>query len=57
LCVRQKLWGKARTYCEAALALQPGRAAHLTLAHLLDSLGEAEAAQTHFRRAAEIEVD
>lgn len=57
LCVRQKLWGKARTYFEAALALNPSRAAHLALAHLLDSLDEADAAQTHFRRAAEIEAD
>lgn len=52
LCCQQQLWGKARSYLEAALAISPSRAAHVELAQLLDSLGEAETANRHYRDAA-----
>ena len=36
LCREQQLWGKAESYLEAALAVEPGRAPHLELARLYD---------------------
>ncbi|MDR0233673.1 MAG: heme biosynthesis protein HemY [Zoogloeaceae bacterium] len=56
LCEKQKLWGKARSYLEASLAITPSRAAHLALARLLDTLEEPDAANQHYRRAADIEA-
>lgn len=53
LCEQQRLWGKARSYLEASVAVEESRAAHLGLARLLDSLGDVEGANRHFRRAAE----
>lgn len=53
LCEQQRLWGKARSYLEASVAVEESRAAHLELARLLDSLGDGEGANRHFRRAAE----
>ncbi|MCL2076071.1 MAG: heme biosynthesis protein HemY [Betaproteobacteria bacterium] len=55
LCEKQKLWGKARSYLEASLAITPGRAAHLALARLLDTLEEPDAANRHYRQAASID--
>lgn len=55
LCERQRLWGKARSYLEASLAVGESREAQLALARLLDGLGESETANRHFRRAAELD--
>ncbi|MCL2021489.1 MAG: heme biosynthesis protein HemY [Betaproteobacteria bacterium] len=55
LCEKQMLWGKARSYLEASLAITPSRAAHLALARLLDTLEEPDAANQHYRQAANIE--
>lgn len=52
LCRAQQLWGKARSYLEAALAIEPSRAAHVELAQLLDQLQESALATRHFRAAA-----
>ena len=52
LCRRRELWGKARSYLEASLAIAPSRTAHLELAGLLDHLGQSEAANRHYRAAA-----
>lgn len=53
LCVRQELWGKAQSYLEASLSVQPGSAAHLALARLLEHLGEQEEAYRHYRLSLE----
>jgi HemY protein len=53
LCGQQQLWGKARRYLETALSLAPSRATHLALARLLDQLEETEAANRHYRLAAD----
>jgi HemY protein len=51
LCAYRELWGKAQSYLEASVSVQPTRAAHLELARLLDRIGrEAEAAR-HYRAA------
>lgn len=52
LCRQQQLWGKARSYLEAALAIEPSRAAHVELAQLLDQLEESALAAWHYRAAA-----
>lgn len=54
LCAEQGLWGKARSYLEASIAVEPTHSAHLAAAELCEKLGEAEAAQRHYRRALEL---
>ncbi|TAK87596.1 MAG: heme biosynthesis protein HemY [Betaproteobacteria bacterium] len=54
LCTQAELWGKARSFLEASLSFEETRAAHLELARLAERLGQADEAQQHYRRAAEI---
>ncbi len=54
LCMRQGLWGKAQSYIEASLALEPTHDGHMTLAALMETLGRPLEAQRHFRRSAEL---
>jgi HemY protein len=54
LCMRASLWGKAQSYLEASVALQPTLDAHMTLARLMEQLGRREEAITHIRRSAEL---
>ena len=53
LCIRQALWGKAQSYLEASVALQPSLDAHMTLAGLMEQLGKRDEAVRHIRRSAE----
>ncbi|MBU3694772.1 MAG: heme biosynthesis protein HemY [Rhodocyclaceae bacterium] len=57
LCRRRGLWGKARNYLEAAVAVEASARTHLALAELLESLGEHAAALPHLRAAAHMAVD
>ena len=52
LCRQQQLWGKAQSYLEASLSLQPTRAVHVELAQLFDHLERPEEANRHYRAAA-----
>ena len=54
LCMRQALWGKAQSYLEASVALQPTLDAHMTLARLMEKLGRTDEAIRHMRRSAEL---
>jgi HemY protein len=54
LCMRQGLWGKAQSYIEASLALEPTHDGHMTLAALMELLGKPQEAGAHFRRSAEL---
>ena len=54
LCVRQQLWGKARSYFEAGLSIEESYGGHMELAHLLDQIGDPETARTHYRRSLEL---
>ena len=54
LCMRQGLWGKAQSYIEASLALEPTHDGHMTLAALMEQLGKPQEAVQHFRRSAEL---
>ena len=52
LCRTQQLWGKAQSYLEAALAVQPSRIVHVELALLAEHLERPDDARAHFRAAA-----
>lgn len=54
LCMRQALWGKAQSYLEASVALEPTLDAHMTLARLMEQLGRSDEAIRHVRRSAEL---
>lgn len=54
LCMRQELWGKAQSYLEASLAMEPTHDGHMTLAALMERLGKTQEATRHFRRSAEL---
>jgi HemY protein len=53
LCTQTQLWGKATSYLEASLAMRETRAAHIALARVHDEMGRAEAANRHYRAAAD----
>ncbi|TSA16755.1 MAG: heme biosynthesis protein HemY [Betaproteobacteria bacterium] len=52
LCRLQQLWGKAQSYLEASLSIEPMRLAHLELAELFDRLERVDDANLHYRAAA-----
>ncbi len=54
LCVQRELWGKAQSYLEASLSMQPTRAAHVVLAQLFDRIGRVPDANRHYRAAADV---
>ena len=49
LCLRNELWGKARSYLETVISLRPSPEAYREYGHLLNQLGEADAAADAFR--------
>lgn len=49
LCAHQGLWGKAQSYLEAGISVEPTYTAHLALAQLQEKLGNADAARMHYR--------
>lgn len=53
MCIRLSLWGKAQSYLEASISVAPSAEAHLTLARLLESRGESDAANRHYRLSVE----
>ena len=54
LCIQQELWGKAQSYLEASLAIEATYSAQLALAQLQERLGNADAAQRHYRASLEL---
>jgi len=49
LCLRNELWGKARSYLETVLSLRPTPEAYQEYGRLLTQLGEADAAADAYR--------
>jgi len=49
-CIRNQLWGKARSYIESSLAIAPTPAAYHELGHLMLKLDETAAATTAFAK-------
>ena len=50
LCMRERLWGKAREYYEASLRIKPTVCAFGELGRMLKQLGEMEASESCLRR-------
>jgi len=49
LCLANELWGKARSYLESSLALEPTPAAYALYGRLLTQLGETDSAASAYR--------
>ncbi|MFO7285807.1 MAG: heme biosynthesis HemY N-terminal domain-containing protein [Gammaproteobacteria bacterium] len=49
LCIANELWGKARSYLESSIAIEPAPEAYALYGTLLDRLGENEQAALAFR--------
>ncbi len=56
LCAQQRLWGKAQSYLEASLSIEPTYSAHLELARLYDQIERADDARRHYRASLELAV-
>jgi len=54
LCARQELWGKAESYLEASLSVEPSYSAHLALAELKERRGLHQAAAEHYRKGLQL---
>ena len=51
LCIRNRLWGKARSYLDASIGLDPSDDSYRALTDLLDEIGETEEAARQARNA------
>ncbi|HEV2008694.1 MAG TPA: heme biosynthesis HemY N-terminal domain-containing protein, partial [Burkholderiales bacterium] len=56
LCAQQELWGKAQSYLDASVSVEPTHSAHFALAELHDRLANADAARRHYRASLELAV-
>ncbi len=54
LCAQQELWGKAQSYLDASIAIEPSYSAHLALAQLHERLGNADAARKNYRESLDL---
>lgn len=54
LCARQSLWGKAQSYLEAGVSVEPTYEAYLELARLEEKLGNTDAARRHYSRSLDL---
>lgn len=57
LCLKNKLWGKARSYLEASIGAEPSAAAYRELGTLLESMGEPQQALDCFKAGLELGND
>ena len=56
ISLRNQLWGKARSYLEASIDLQPGAEAYRLLGTLLEQLGEQDKAAECYRKGVALPV-
>jgi HemY protein len=54
LCAQQELWGKAQSYLDASIAIEPTYSAHLALAKLHERLDNLEAAHRNHRASLDL---
>lgn len=54
LCMQQELWGKARSYLEASLAVEPSHTAYVELGNLLERTGKPGEASQVYRKGLEL---
>lgn len=57
VCLKNKLWGKARSYLEAVVQVAPTPAAYLELAKLCELTQAKAEAEQHYRRGLELATD
>lgn len=57
LCAQAGLWGKARSYFEASIGVEPSHTAHLELAQLSELTGREEEAGQHRRAALDLVLE
>jgi HemY protein len=57
LCMQQALWGKARSYLEASLAIEPSHTAYVKLGELLERMGKPDEASQVYRRGLNLALD
>jgi len=57
LCAHQGLWGKARSYFEASLSIDPTHSAHLELGRLLEREGKPAEAAAEYRKALTVTLE
>lgn len=57
LCVHLQLWGKAESYYDASLSVEPSATRHLALAKLLEQKGQLTAANQHYRASTNFVAD
>jgi len=57
LCAHQGLWGKARSYLEASLSIEPTHSAHLELGRLLEREGKPVEAAAAYQKALAITLE
>ena len=57
LCAHQGLWGKARSYLEASLSIEPTHSAHLELGRLLEREGKPAEAAAAYQKALEVTLE
>ncbi|MES0873219.1 heme biosynthesis HemY N-terminal domain-containing protein [Sinimarinibacterium thermocellulolyticum] len=55
-CLRNRLWGKARSYLEAVIRLAPSAAAYLALARVCEQTQQPDEAQRLYRQGLELTV-
>lgn len=53
LCAARELWGKATSFLDASLSIQPTRRAYIALARLYERVGHEAEANRHYRAAAD----
>jgi len=51
LCLHQKLWGKAQSYLDASISVQPSQEAYNALGKMAESLGKTDDATRYFQSA------
>ena len=54
LCIRNKLWGKARNYLETVIKIRPTAEAYREYGHLLNELGDGKAAADAYRQGLDL---
>lgn len=54
LALAQQLWGKAQSYFEASLSVEPSLAAHAALAQMFESLDRPDDAERHYQASVEL---
>ncbi len=57
LCAHQGLWGKARSFLEASLSIEPTHSAHLEIGRQLEREGKPVEAATEYQKALQVTLE